>query len=170
MTDPHLVGRDKDTPQEQRPSPAVLLTVCVSASPIFVFNRELGDGACVRNGGMTFDHFIDQLGKLGFVGPWHFAPNVVNARPGEQFLVVNHGGETHTFTEVDEFGGGISDRLNAIMHLDTVAPECQALDDDDFVAPGQTYREDIEEAGDEKYQCCIHPWMRLTAHVSEKPH
>ena len=79
MTDPHLVGRDKDTPQEQRPSPAVLLTVCVSASPIFVFNRELGDGACVRNGGMTFDHFIDQLGKLGFVGPWHFAPNVVNA-------------------------------------------------------------------------------------------
>jgi hypothetical protein len=36
------------------------------------------------------------------------------------------------------------------------------------VAPGATYVEGIEEAGVEKYQCCIHPWMRLEAHVSDK--
>jgi len=49
-----------------------------------------------------------------------------------------------------------------------VAPECKILEPDDFVAPGATYVENIEESGVEKYQCCIHPWMRLEAHVSEK--
>jgi hypothetical protein len=50
---------------------------------------------------------------------------------------MNQGGETHTFTEVDEFGGGIVADLNERMHLSTVAPECRALEQDDFVAPGQ---------------------------------
>jgi hypothetical protein len=131
------------------------------------FNAALGAGTCVRNGGLQFDRFIDQLTKLGFVGPWHFAPNVANARTGERFFVVNHGGEVHTFTEVEEFGGGIVHDLNVLAHVPTVAPECLALDPDDFVAPGATYVEDIEEEGDEKYQCCIHPWMRLVAHVTE---
>ena len=75
-------------------------------------------------------------------------------------------GETHTFTEVDEFGGGIVPELNERMHLSTVAPECRALEPDDFVAPGQTYREDIEETGHEKYQCCVRPWMRLEANIT----
>ena len=133
------------------------------------FNAVLGAGARVRNGGVKFDDFISQLTKLGFVGSWHFAPNMVNARTGERFLVVNRGGEVPTFTEVDEFGGGIVDDLNELSHLPTVAPECLSLEPDDLVAPGQTYEEDIEEAGEEKYQCCIHPWMRLNARVSEAP-
>jgi hypothetical protein len=133
------------------------------------FDAALRPGTCVRNGGMKFDHFIEQLTRLGFVGPWHFSPNVVNARSGERFVVINRGGEVHTFTEVDEFGGGIVDDLNVLAQVPKVAPECLGLDPDDFVAPGHTYLEDIEEAGDEKYQCCIHPWMRLTAHISA-PH
>jgi plastocyanin len=131
------------------------------------FNAVIGAGACVRNGGMKFDAFIEQLTKLGFVGPWHFAPKSVTARTGQEFLVMNQGGETHTFTEVEEFGGGIVADLNERMHLSTVAPECKALEQDDFVAPGQTYREEIEESGHEKYQCCIHPWMRLEANITE---
>jgi len=82
---------------------------------------------------------------------------------------VNHGGEVHTFTEVEEFGGGIVPALNTLAHTPVEAPECKALESDDFIAPGATYTSDTEEEqGDEKYQCCIHPWMRLTAHIREK--
>ena len=42
----------------------------------------------------------------------------------------------------------------------------------DFIAPGATFREEDEEEGEEagsvKYQCCIHPWMRLEARVLDK--
>jgi plastocyanin len=131
------------------------------------FNAALGAGTCVRNGGVKFNDFITQLTRNGFVGPWQFAPKVVNAHEGEQFVVLNRGGEVHTFTEVDDFGGGIVPQLNELAHVPNVAPECKSLGAGDFVAPGQTFEEDIEEEGEEKYQCCIHPWMRLTVSVSE---
>jgi plastocyanin len=134
------------------------------------FNAAIGAGTCVRAGGVKFDQFIAELTRLGVAGAWHFAPKTVNARTGQEFLVVNHGGEVHTFTEVEEFGGGIVPDLNALAHVPTVAPECLALDPDDFVAPGQTYREEIEEEGVEKYQCCIHPWMRLEVSITAPHH
>jgi len=132
------------------------------------FNAVLGPGTCLRQGGMQFDQFIAQLTQLGFVCPWHFAPNNANARVGQTFAVTNMGGEVHTFTEVEEFGGGIVPRLNELAGVPEVAPECTALDADDFVAPGATYHEGIEHAGNEKYQCCIHPWMRLEAKISSR--
>jgi len=133
------------------------------------FNAAIGPGTCVgAGGGVTFQHFIDALTRLGSIGAWHFAPPNVQARVGQSFLVTNHGGEVHTFTEVEEFGGGIVPMLNDLAHVPNVAPECKTLEPDDFVAPGATYVENIEESGVEKYQCCIHPWMRLEAHVSEK--
>lgn len=128
-----------------------------------------GPGTCVRNGGVTFQNFIEQLTRFGSIGAWHMAPPNSNLQVGQHFLAVNHGGEVHTFTEVEEFGGGRVAALNSLLHLTTVAPECNALDDDDFIAPGATYESDTEqEQGEEKYQCCIHPWMRLTAHIREK--
>jgi hypothetical protein len=132
------------------------------------FNAAIAPGTCVRSGGVIFDDFIAQLRRLTFVGAWHFAPRNTNVRVGQTFLAINGGGEVHTFTEVEEFGGGIVPMLNELAKVPNVAPECKSLEGDDFVAPGATYREDIEEAGDEKYQCCIHPWMRLEAHVSNR--
>jgi len=128
-----------------------------------------GPGTCERNGGVTFQNFIEQLMRFGSIGAWHMAPPNSNLLVGQHFLAVNHGGETHTFTEVEEFGGGIVDALNNLAHTPVKAPECLALEDDDFIKPGATYQSDTEEeSGDEKYQCCIHPWMRLTAHIREK--
>ena len=133
------------------------------------FNAAIGPGTCVgAGGGVTFQHFIDTLTRLGSIGAWHFAPPNSQVRVGQSFLVTNHGGEVHTFTEVEEFGGGIVPMLNDLAHVPNVAPECKTLEPDDFVAPGATYKEDIEEEGVEKYQCCIHPWMHLVAHVSDK--
>jgi plastocyanin len=130
------------------------------------FNAVLGAGTCVRNGGVKFADFISQLTRNGFVGSWNFAPSMVNAQQGDRFRVLNRGGEAHTFTEVEEFGGGIVPSLNELAHVPTVAPECQSLVPGDFIAPGQSVEEAIEEGeGEEKYQCCIHPWMRLNARV-----
>jgi hypothetical protein len=38
----------------------------------------------------------------------------------------------------------------------------------DFLPPGGRSSETENEAGVEKYQCCIHPWMRAEVRVSEK--
>ena len=132
-----------------------------------------GPGTCARNGGVTFQNFIEQLTRFGSIGAWHMAPPNSNLLVGQHFLAVNHGGEVHTFTEVEEFGGGrvaCAEFVAALDNCRTRMPRADpVLHPDDFIAPGATYESDTEEeAGDEKYQCCIHPWMRLTAHVREK--
>jgi plastocyanin len=129
------------------------------------FNAAIGAGSCVRSGGMKFDQFVAQLTKLAFAAPWRFAPQNTNVRVGQTFVAENMGGEAHTFTEVAEYGGGIVPFLNQLAHTPTVAPACAALEGDDFVAPGASYREQVDHAGTVKFQCCIHPWMRMEATV-----
>jgi hypothetical protein len=89
-------------------------------------------------------------------------------RVGQLLVATNRGGETHTFTEVEEFGGGIVPQLNQLTGLTDVAPECTQLAGKDFLAPGASSSEKEEEAGVEKYQCCIHPWMRAQVRIAEK--
>jgi hypothetical protein len=81
---------------------------------------------------------------------------------GQTLLAINRGGEAHTFTEVAEFGGGIVPLLNELTGETTVAPECEALGPADFIPPGGSTSDEVEEAGTERYMCCIHPWMRAT--------
>jgi plastocyanin len=126
------------------------------------FNAAAGPGTCVRQGGVTFAHFIDELTRNQSAGAWHFAPSTATASVGQTFLAVNRGGEVHTFTHVAAFGGGIIPPLNALSGNPVPAPECLALEPDDFVAPGNTYQEQIEGSGTQLFQCCIHPWMRMT--------
>jgi plastocyanin len=132
------------------------------------FNAALGPGTCTRSGGVTFQTFLDQLGNHQSVGAWHFAPGVLTMKAGQTLVAINTGGEDHTFTEVEEFGGGIVPVLNTLTHLTTVAPECTQLQPSDFLAPGERSSETEDEEGVEKYQCCIHPWMRAEVRISEK--
>ena len=142
-----------------------LVTMMDACDPT-TFNLALNDPtACIRNGGVTFDHFIAQLQKHARAGAWHNAPSKMNVRVGQTLVARNHGGEVHTFTEVEEFGGGIVPVLNALARTPVPAPECLSLGGDDFVPPGGTYRDDVDEPGTELYQCCIHPWMRTTVHA-----
>ena len=86
-------------------------------------------------------------------------------RVGQLLVANNRGGEEHTFTEVEEFGGGVVPFLNNLVGLTTIAPECnQAV----RLPPGASSSETEHEAGVEKYQCCIHPWMRAEVRVTEK--
>jgi plastocyanin len=132
------------------------------------FNAALGAGTCTRSGGVQFASFIEELGKHHSIGAWHFAPPEVTMRVGEMLVATNRGGETHTFTEVEDFGGGIVPVLNQLTGLTTVAPECTRLAGSDFVAPGASSSEKAEDAGVEKYQCCIHPWMRAEVRIAQK--
>jgi hypothetical protein len=118
---------------------------------------------CTRQGGVRLDQFNELLEKHHSVGAWHFAPSVANAQVGDLLVAVNRGGEVHTFTEVEEFGGGIVPDLNERSGNPVAAPECLALQPGDFIPPGGTATDPVE--GSEKYQCCIHPWMRLTVNA-----
>ena len=66
----------------------------------------------------------------------------------------------HTFTRVAAFGGGIVPFLNALSGTPNVAPECNPATLD-FLAAGASQSVVIANDGAEKYQCCIHPWMRM---------
>jgi hypothetical protein len=71
---------------------------------------------------VTFDQFIAQLTRFGFMGPWRFAPAVATVRVGQSFIATNIGGEVHTFTRVADFGGGIVPLLNDLAHVPRVEP------------------------------------------------
>jgi plastocyanin len=126
-----------------------------------------GPGTCSRQGGVRFQDFINELMQHQSIGGWHITPGEVTMRVGDVLSAINRGGETHTFTEVEEYGGGINSALNAIVGLTNVAPECNPVSIERLM-PGQSSHETELEEGVEKYQCCIHPWMRTVVRKVER--
>ena len=125
------------------------------------FNAAIEPGACVsRNGGLTFDTFLALLQKHQVVPSWRFSPETIHVPRGLTLPVVNAGGEVHTFTPVEEFGGGIVPILNNLSGNPAPAPECMALAPSDFIPAGGQASHTFEPGQTEKFQCCIHPWMR----------
>ena len=130
------------------------------------FNAAIGPGTCVgHNGGVSFDTFLSVLRRTQRFGAWHFAPREVRLHDGQPFQARNDGGEAHTFTEVDEFGGGIVPLLNQLSGNPEPAPECLQLGRGDFIAPGDSTEPEVESRGTHHCQCCIHPWMRADVTV-----
>lgn len=139
-----------------------LLDVCDPET----FNAAIGPGTCVdRNGGLTFAQFVRRLERHGTVESWRFMPEVINVSAGTTLPVVNVGGEVHTFTEVEEFGGGLVPFLNMLTGETDVAPECLTAGPEEFLPAGGHASHTFDEPGEEKYMCCIHPWMRSVARV-----
>ncbi len=131
------------------------------------FNAVLGEGTCIGNGEVTFDKFIRQLEESGVAHTWRNIPPNLNMRVGQTLVALNIGGEAHTFTEVEEFGGGIVPLLNDLSGNPIPAPECLTLAPEDFIPPGGRSEDHEDEAGTELYQCCLHPWMRTVVHINE---
>ena len=130
------------------------------------FNAAFGPGTCVfDHPGVTVDTFLNVLERAHTMGAWHFAPTQLHLKAGQAFQAQNSGGEFHTFTEVDEFGGGFIADLNELTGDTEPAPECLNIAGLEFIAPGDTSDPEIEPAGTHKYMCCIHPWMRTTVTV-----
>jgi plastocyanin len=128
------------------------------------FSQALGPGACVGNGKTTFTEFINRLTKDHSVGAWRNNPDHLSVDKGTSLQVVNRGGETHTFTCVTQFGGGIVDLLNQLSGNTTPAVLCPGQDP--HVLPsGASFSKSNLTPGDYKFQCLIHPWMRTTVTV-----
>ena len=123
------------------------------------FNAAIGPGTCIRNGGVTFDKFLRRNNpKDGGHNAWRFSRHDVTLEPGEPLHLKNTGGETHTFTEVVDFGTGIVPLLNASLPPGT--PPAVPIGDLRFIAAGQTAEIDGLPAGQHRFECLIHPWMR----------
>lgn len=122
-------------------------------------------GCLLKDGDVTFAEFNDLLDSIlstAVVGhpAWRFEPSFVPIEePNETVRVTNLGGRGHTFTEVAEFGGGFVPPLNEGL---TFAPECASAT---VLAPGDKVELRGLSAGDHRFQCCIHPWMRALIKV-----
>lgn len=164
--------------QDDEASGSALIKLRDSCDPP-TFNAALGAGTCVGEFRTTFQQFLTELGQDMTVGAWRMNPRELDAEKDTQLVVSNFGGETHTFTQVQEFGGGFVAALNAASGNSAPAPECAQMVNGNlvprppsavnlFVAAGQTVSGPIVENGkQEKFQCCIHPWMRLTVNPNE---
>ena len=128
------------------------------------FNAVLGEGACARDEGVTFDELIGQLLAMGRAPAWRFSPGQVSLATDGTITAVNRGGEFHTFTEVAEFGGGCVDEINALLGLSPVA-ECAQAPGIFFTTgaiPGGAVTTAPIATGTHFFECLIHPWMRTT--------
>lgn len=141
------------------------------------FNAAFGDGTCDRDtstGAITLNGFLGELTSDQSVGAWRFSPAEIRSKHRPITLALqNTGGETHTFTRVKKFGGGFVDALNQASGTPVPAPECAQLvngvltpqapsADNLFIPAGGTASASVPGRDDEiRYQCCIHPWMRL---------
>jgi hypothetical protein len=135
------------------------------------FNAVLGEGACVGDGMVTFSDFIAELAATQQVRTWRFDPRHARVEAGEKIVARNVGGETHTFTEVAEFGPGIVPELNELVFgvPGPPLPEFQNLGPDDFIAPGgkvklRTGKRGLDP-GLHRFECAIHPWMQATVKI-----
>lgn len=162
------------------------------------FNAALGPGHCVagHHGNTLFSDFLGELQSDQNAGAWRFNPMLnategqfklvrVDLNPGDQTTIQNLGGETHTFTRVENFGGGFKARLNGLTGNPDPAPECAQVLPDGTLAPqpesdtnqfveagnteaGPTAGSAALPLGESRWECCIHPWMRMVVKVHEK--
>jgi hypothetical protein len=128
------------------------------------FNADppVGPGAghiCDGDGNTMFADFIAELQQTRVAEKWRFNPSSTN---DTRLNLQNRGGETHTFTKVAAFGGGVNPGLNALSNNPVETAECKdgVKFGASLVPPGASKTIDVQ-VGD-KFQCCIHPWMRTT--------
>jgi plastocyanin len=164
------------------------------------FNAGIGPGTCLPgdHGQTLLGDFVAEMQTDHIAGAWRFNP-LVNAsqgvfklaglelEPGEHVNLINKGGETHTFTRVKRYGGGFIDLLNGLSENPIPAPECAQTLPDGSLAPqpesdtNQFVESGLTELGPKagssalpvgvsRWECCVHPWMRLTIVVKEHGH
>jgi len=161
-----LAQERETTPNPPVPAQVVALDECDPTT----FNAAIGPDFCKNvalGAATTFDELF-ALAKAGTPDPgWDFEPDVLHIKKGTPVVVVDQGGEPHTFTEVKEFGGGFIGDLN---HGEPTVPECAGGFKNIDVAKtrilqGSQLQVTGLSKGEHRFECCIHPWMRMTVEV-----
>lgn len=137
------------------------------------FNAALGQpDACVGDGDTEFEELIEELIEEGEAGKWRNHPDDTHVDVGERVKLTNVGGEAHTFTRVDAFGGGCVPELNEVLGLAPAPPEVCGAAFAGILLPGQSATvptADLHE-GHNLFQCMIHPWMHAEVEVRGHDH
>ena len=126
-----------------------------------------GCGLKPKDGDVTMGEFgallFSQLGPGILIGhpSWRNEPSHLVVTSRKTVRVRNRGGRGHTFTKVAEFGGGYVSPLNGAL---TQAQECTPQQTQ-LVPPGGDSEVTGLAPGLNRFQCCIHPWMRATIRV-----
>jgi plastocyanin len=165
-----LVCASQTLAQDNPPTPAqvVALDEC---DPV-TFNAALGADFCKNVTLGAFTTLKNLFAKAAANAPdpnWDFEPDILHIRKGTPVIVVDQGGEPHTFTEVKHFGGGFIPELNS---GEATVSECSGGFANIAVArtrilQGSQLQVSGLSKGDHLFQCCIHPWMRVTVEVNE---
>jgi plastocyanin len=133
------------------------------------FDAALNDpNACVGDGETTFGAFFAEFLARHSVEDWTFDSTKLKLDAGGTIRAVNEGGEFHTFTEVQSFGGGCVPPLNQFEPVLAVPVGQTALDcatAGGGVEPGGSFATAPLAAGTHMFQCLVHPWMRAVAIV-----
>ena len=134
------------------------------------FNDALGADFC-KNVALGATTSLEKLFKQASDGTpdpgWDFEPDEISIKKDTTLTVVDQGGEPHTFTEVAQFGGGFIEGLNA---GEETVPECRGGFKNVDVAKtrilqGSQIQVNGLSKGEHRFQCCIHPWMRVKVDV-----
>lgn len=147
-------------------APVVALDECDPTT----FNAALGADFCKNVTLGAFTTLSDLLAKAAAGTPdpgWDFEPDTLKIKEGTTLVVNNEGGEPHTFTEVKEFGGGF---IAALNDGQATVPECQGGFSTVAVAKSRILQGSQRQIvglskGEHHFECCIHPWMRMTVEV-----
>lgn len=133
------------------------------------FNAAIGPGTCIGDENVTFAVFLEKLNlEDGGHGAWRFHPDDTHIDEGETLIALNEGGEVHSISRVGEFGAGIIPELNVVLPPGTpVAPLLEPLGPTFVAAGGNRVLAGLSE-GTHRFQCMIHPWMRLELEVREE--
>jgi plastocyanin len=167
----HPRPKEEQPPKEHAAS--VVQIVALDECDPATFNAALGPDFCknVALAPLGFaTTFQDLFTKAAAGTPdpgWDFEPDKLNVKAGTTLLVTDQGGEPHTFTEVKNFGGGFVPGLNA---GEEPVSECAGGFKNVEVAKtrilqGSSVAVTDLSKGEHRFQCCIHPWMRMTVEV-----
>jgi plastocyanin len=134
------------------------------------FNAALGADFCKNVALGAFTTFDDLFAEAAAGTPdpkWDFEPDTLRITKGTTVSIVDQGGEPHTFTEVAQFGGGFVEGLNG---GEPTVPECAG----GFATLGVAKTRILQGShveitglskGTHRFECCIHPWMRVKVEV-----
>ena len=166
----YIFAQDQPHAQHRANPPALAQVVALDECDPTTFNKVLGPGFC-KNIALGYQTTFNDLFKKAEEGTpdpkWDFEPDTLHIHEGTILSVVNQGGEPHTFTEVEKFGGGFIKGLNG---SEAPVPECEAGFASVAVARTRILQGSHLELtglskGEHHFQCCIHPWMRMTVEV-----
>ena len=162
----------RQNPQPERTGPVAQIVALDECDPTS-FNQALGPDFCknVALAPLGFATTFQDLFTMAANGTpdpgWDFEPDILKVKEGTTLVVTNQGGEPHTFTEVKNFGGGFVDGLN---DGEETVSECSGGFKNVEVAKtriiqGSDLRVTGLLKGEHRFECCIHPWMRMKVEV-----